>query len=315
MVPPISSPTQMSSWTAQITPALLVWPPLRAYTKPPSSTHPSKLLVTQFFISLGLRPYTQCSIHLVRYVSFHIIVLRLSPTVHSLFLHPLYRSSYRLTPRLRRLARRTLVAAAVALVTSAVNMVVLTIMHGQQLGWVCLGSCGTDVTINALALYFVTNSLDEAASADHAASPLDKRRSGTPTTRKPQTGHPPENGLVRSKGMLNNDDPSAVTSQRTILFPGAARTNMSDVSEYEMTDKLDVMNPAQTTASILMSNPGSGTNRSVDRIRDTYLGRTDTLGTLTIPIFHGYEANQLFRCKNATTIFGKTLSRYCRRCS
>ena len=103
--------------------------------------------------------------------------------------------------------------------------------------------------------------------------------------------------------MLNNDDPSAVTSQRTILFPGGARTNMSDVSEYEMTDKLDVMNPAQTTASILMSNPGSGTNRGVDRIRDTYLGRADTLSTLKIPIFHAFEANQLFRWKNATAIF------------
>ena len=179
-------------------------------------------------------------------------------------------------------------------------MVVLTIMHGQQLGWVCLGSCGTDVTINALALYFVTNPLDEAASADHAASPLDKRQSGTPT-RKPQTGHPPENGLVRSKGMLTNDDPSAVTSQRTILFPGA-RTNMSDVSEYEMSDKLDVINPAQTTASILMSNnPGTGANR--DHIRDTYLGRADTLSTLKIPIFHGFKANQSFRWENATTIF------------
>ena len=164
-------------------------------------------------------------------------------------------------------------------------MVVLTIMHGQQLGWVCLGSCGADVTINALALFFVTNSLDEATSADHAASPLDKRQSGTPT-RKAQTGHPPENALVRSKGMLTNDDPSAVTSQRTILFPGAARTNMSDVSEYEMTDKLDVINPAQTTASILMSNsPGTVANKGVDRNRDTYLGRADTLGTLKIPKF------------------------------
>lgn len=95
--------------------------------------------------------------------------------------------------------------------------------------------------------------------------------------------------------MLTNDDPSAVTSQRTILFPGVARTNLSDVSEYEMTDKLDVMNPAQTTASILMSNPGCGTNRGVDRIRDTYLGRADTLGTLKIPIFHCFKTNQLFR--------------------
>ena len=221
------------------------------------------------------------------HLSLHIVTLPLSPIIRSLFLHPLYRSSYKLTPRLRRLARRTLVAAAVALITSAVNMVVLTVMHGQQLGWVCLGSCGADVIVNALALYFVTNPLDESASADHAASRPSKRRSGSPT-RKPQTANASENALARSKAMLTNDDPSAITSQRTILFPGA-RSNMSDVSEYEMNDKLDVMNPAQTTASFLMSNPGSRANRGMNNNRDAYLGRADTLGTLTIPKFHGLK--------------------------
>lgn len=87
--------------------------------------------------------------------------------------------------------------------------------------------------------------------------------------------------------MLTDDDPSAITSQRTILFPGLGRTDISDVSEYEMSDKLDVMNPARTTASFLMSNPGSRANRGVDHNRDTYLGRADTLGTLKIPNFHG----------------------------
>ena len=32
-------------------------------------------------------------------------------------------------------------------------------MHGQQLGWVCLGSCGTDVTVNALVLFWVTDNI------------------------------------------------------------------------------------------------------------------------------------------------------------
>jgi hypothetical protein len=163
-------------------------------------------------------------------------------------------------------------------------MVVLTVMHGQQLGWVCLGSCGTDVIINALALYFVTNPLDEAASADHAASPPSKRRSGSPT-RKTQAANMSENALARSKGMLTNDDPSAITSQRTILFPGPARSNMSDVSEYEMSDKLDVINPAQTTASFLMSNPGPRANRGVNHNRDSYLGRANTFGTLKSQFF------------------------------
>ncbi|QRV82434.1 transmembrane protein [Ceratobasidium sp. AG-Ba] len=55
------------------------------------------------------------------------------------------------------MAMRTLVAAGAALTTSTINIAVLTIMHGQQLGWVCLGSCGTDVTMNALAVFWVTS--------------------------------------------------------------------------------------------------------------------------------------------------------------
>ncbi|KAG9089038.1 hypothetical protein FS749_001669 [Ceratobasidium sp. UAMH 11750] len=31
-------------------------------------------------------------------------------------------------------------------------------MHGRQLGWVCLASCGTDVPVNAIVLFWVTSS-------------------------------------------------------------------------------------------------------------------------------------------------------------
>ncbi|KAG8700010.1 hypothetical protein FRC09_006239 [Ceratobasidium sp. 395] len=74
-----------------------------------------------------------------------------------MFLWPLFRSRLA-NPRIKRLAMRTLVAAGAALTTSTINIAVLTIMHGQQLGWVCLGSCGTDVTMNALVLFWVTDS-------------------------------------------------------------------------------------------------------------------------------------------------------------
>ena len=33
----------------------------------------------------------------------------------------------------------------IALVTSCINVLVLILMHGRQLGWVCLGSCSADV--------------------------------------------------------------------------------------------------------------------------------------------------------------------------
>lgn len=90
----------------------------------------------------------------------------------TLFIWPLLHMGYA-NPFLRRVALRTLVASLVALTTSAVrpplrlsrtstdppqvNILVLTLMHGRQLGWVCLGSCGLDVVINALALFWVTS--------------------------------------------------------------------------------------------------------------------------------------------------------------
>jgi len=182
-------------------------------------------------------------------------------------------------------------------------MVVLTVMHGQQLGWVCLGSCGTDVTINALALYFVTGPVDEAASQtppDHVASPPSKRHSGTTTVRKAKTVQSPEEApdvsSISNKGMLTNDIAAGtLASQRTVHFPGAARTTGSDISEYEMSDKLDVINPSQATAGFLMNNTGPGANRGVEESkhqgRDSYLGvngvitRTDIAGKSKNPKF------------------------------
>ncbi|KAF8144119.1 hypothetical protein K438DRAFT_1993197 [Mycena galopus ATCC 62051] len=73
----------------------------------------------------------------------------------TLFLWPLLRSRHP-NVQLRRLAIRTLFAAGMALTTSTVNIAVLTIMKGRQLGWLCLASCGIDVIFNAVALFWVT---------------------------------------------------------------------------------------------------------------------------------------------------------------
>jgi hypothetical protein len=99
----------------------------------------------------------------------------------SLFVYPLYHS-HKLTPPLRRLAKRTLWAALVALVTSATNVAILMVLHGQELGWVCLGSCTADVTVNALALFFVTGSYDDPQPQkpiDTVSVPV-RRRSAQP---------------------------------------------------------------------------------------------------------------------------------------
>ena len=37
-------------------------------------------------------------------------------------------------------------SSSIALATSCVNVLVLILMYGRQLGWVCLGSCSADVS-------------------------------------------------------------------------------------------------------------------------------------------------------------------------
>lgn len=117
-------------------------------------------------------------LHLIPFLIFS----SLTSSFFSLFLFPLYRS-HNLTVPLKRLAQRTLWAALVALITSATNVAILMVLHGQELGWVCLGSCGADVTINALALFFVTGSYDEPPPQkpfDTVSAPVMRRRSAMP---------------------------------------------------------------------------------------------------------------------------------------
>ncbi|KAJ7138636.1 hypothetical protein C8R46DRAFT_610593 [Mycena filopes] len=96
---------------------------------------------------IGLKP--TASIPLLSYDLFINVLLTV------LFLWPLFRSKHSST-RLRRVATRTLVASGMALTTSTINIAVLTIMHGRQLGWLCLACCGVDVVCNATALFWVT---------------------------------------------------------------------------------------------------------------------------------------------------------------
>ncbi|KAG8832526.1 hypothetical protein FRC17_001183 [Serendipita sp. 399] len=88
-----------------------------------------------------------------------------------MFVYPLLR--HRLSnPKLRSLAKRTCLAASFALGTSVVNILILTLLHGKQLGWVCLASCGFDVTVNALVIYFIT------APTHHSGSTSSKQGGG-----------------------------------------------------------------------------------------------------------------------------------------
>jgi len=114
----------------------------------------------------------QCIIGLAKFASLSLLVydLLLNVFLTAMFLFPLRRRKF-MSDKLRSVARRTLAAATMALLTSAVNITVLTILHGQELGWVCLGSCGTDVTLNALVLFWVTSSKDESSSPSNGPMP------------------------------------------------------------------------------------------------------------------------------------------------
>ncbi|KAF9263835.1 hypothetical protein L218DRAFT_310640 [Marasmius fiardii PR-910] len=75
----------------------------------------------------------------------------------AMFLWPFWRS-HPMSPRLRAVAKRTLYAACGSLTVSAVNYLVMVALHGQELGWICLVGCVTDVTLNAIFLFWVSSS-------------------------------------------------------------------------------------------------------------------------------------------------------------
>ncbi|KAF9645371.1 hypothetical protein BDM02DRAFT_587825 [Thelephora ganbajun] len=124
-----------------------------------------------------------------------------------LLLWPAMRSSFQ-KAQVRDLAARTLWPALVALTTSCVNILVLTLMYGREPGWVCFGSCGTDVTINALAIYWVT------------PNPSDKHEGSLEEDPKPaETALPTSSKPVFKSGQLRKYFPPGLP---TLSSPGAS---------------------------------------------------------------------------------------------
>ncbi|CAE6516528.1 unnamed protein product [Rhizoctonia solani] len=126
-----------------------------------------------------------CVIGLKPFSSLTLLVYDLCMNVflNAMFLWPLLRSKL-INPRLRAVARRTLVAAVAALATSIINIAILTAMK-QQLGWVCLGSCGTDVTLNAMVIFWVTTPMVDSPAGSHSA-----RAAQSSSFIKPPSEHP-----------------------------------------------------------------------------------------------------------------------------
>ncbi|KAG9091342.1 hypothetical protein FRC06_000606 [Ceratobasidium sp. 370] len=70
-----------------------------------------------------------------------------------MFVTPLLRSNIR-SAWLRAIALRTTIAACIALVSSGANVIILYVLDGKEMIWVCLGSCGVDVVVNAVVLFW-----------------------------------------------------------------------------------------------------------------------------------------------------------------
>ncbi|GAA6003340.1 hypothetical protein JCM10207_000284 [Rhodosporidiobolus poonsookiae] len=95
------------------------------------------------------------------------------------FVLPIYRSSMVKT---QRLARNSAIAAIAALITSFANILILSLEHGHQLSFVCLGSCGLDVAFNSITVYIVTSPTREISlRSSEDADPRQSNKGGTAT--------------------------------------------------------------------------------------------------------------------------------------
>ncbi|KIK62278.1 hypothetical protein GYMLUDRAFT_42223 [Collybiopsis luxurians FD-317 M1] len=100
-----------------------------------------------------------CVIGLKSFATIPLIVYDLSLNVFltAMFLWPLWVSNP-ISPRLRSVATRTLYGATISLLSSAINIVVMLVLSGNELGWVCLSGCISDVAVNSFAIFWVSSS-------------------------------------------------------------------------------------------------------------------------------------------------------------
>lgn len=133
-----------------------------------------------------------------------------------LFVWPLLKSRF-LNPSLRRVASRTLIGAAAALTSSTTNIAILGTLHGEELGWICLGSCGADVIFNALALFWVTKGPfhDSDNVATLVSAPLNQLRYGFESKIGPLLAESPlAQSPAKTRDQFNTFDDSQNTSDR-----------------------------------------------------------------------------------------------------
>ncbi|KAG9079503.1 hypothetical protein FS749_008467 [Ceratobasidium sp. UAMH 11750] len=80
-----------------------------------------------------------------------------------MFVTPLLRSNR--SAWLRAIALRTTIATCIALVSSGANVIILYVLDGKETIWVCFGSCGVDVVVNAVVLFWAMQGPTSGSSA------------------------------------------------------------------------------------------------------------------------------------------------------
>ncbi|KAJ3767278.1 hypothetical protein FB446DRAFT_821079, partial [Lentinula raphanica] len=99
-----------------------------------------------------------CVIGLKAFATIPLIAYDLSLNIFltAMFMCPLW-ILHPISPRLRSVAKRTLYGATISLVSSAVNIMIMLLLSGSELGWVCITSCVSDVVINSFAVFCVSS--------------------------------------------------------------------------------------------------------------------------------------------------------------
>ncbi|KAJ3984227.1 hypothetical protein F5890DRAFT_70199 [Lentinula detonsa] len=99
-----------------------------------------------------------CVIGLKSYSTIPLIAYDLSLNIFltAMFMCPLW-VLHPMSPRLRSVAKRTLYGATISLISSAVNILIMLLLSGSELGWVCITSCASDVVINSFAVFCVSS--------------------------------------------------------------------------------------------------------------------------------------------------------------
>jgi hypothetical protein len=174
---------------------------------------------------LGLRNFA--SIPLIAYD----LVINMILTF--LFLWPIIRA--RITnPAIRSIAIRTVTAATIALISSAVNITVLTILHGQEKGWLLFASCAADVCVNATALSWVAKGKHSTLRAPREKPQVNiPTRINPPIQGTPTAPIPPATPFaLRNPGNWVSLSSKAPAAEATPPSPRSAGTNEGSLRSH-----------------------------------------------------------------------------------